>query len=83
MVGSQNSLKYRVFNGEWYYKNVNDGGVREGPFWVLVGAQMPAVLVEVGFITHPMEATRLVNSKYQKKLATGMANGIERYFVNN
>jgi len=49
----------------------------------LVGAQMPAVLVEVGFITHPTEAKRLVNSKYQKKLATGMANGIERYFVNN
>jgi N-acetylmuramoyl-L-alanine amidase len=65
------------------YKNVHDGGVREGPFWVLVGAQMPSVLVEVGFITHPTEAKRLVNSKYQKKLAMGMANGIERYFLNN
>ena len=65
------------------YKNVKDAGVREGPFWVLVGAQMPAVLVEVGFITHPTEAKRLVNNTYQKTLADGLANGIERYFLNN
>lgn len=65
------------------YKNVTDGGVREGPFWVLVGAQMPSVLVEVGFISHPTEARRLVNSKYQKVLVLGMADGIERYFDNN
>lgn len=65
------------------YKNVVDGGVREGPFWVLVGAQMPSVLVEVGFISHPTEARRLVDSEYQKELVLGMADGIERYFVNN
>lgn len=65
------------------YNDVTDGGVREGPFWVLVGAQMPSVLVEIGFISHPTEAARLVNSKYQKGLALGMADGIERYFVNN
>ncbi len=64
------------------YKNVKDGGVREGPFWVLVGAQMPSVLVEVGFVTHPTEATRLVNNHYRKTIAKGMANGIERYFAN-
>ena len=66
-----------------HYKNVKDGGVREGPFWVLVGAQMPAVLVEVGFISHPMEARRLVNRRYQNKMARGLANGVERYFANN
>ncbi len=65
------------------YSGVTDGGVREGPFWVLVGAQMPSVLVEVGFITHPTEAKRLVSAKYQKKLAYGLADGIERYFANN
>ncbi|NPA58846.1 MAG: N-acetylmuramoyl-L-alanine amidase [Epsilonproteobacteria bacterium] len=63
--------------------SVKDGGVREGPFWVLVGAQMPAVLVEVGFISNPNEARRLVSSRYQKNMALGMANGIERYFANN
>jgi len=65
------------------YKNIKDAGVRSGPFWVLVGAQMPAVLVEVGFITHPSEGKRLGNSKYQKKIAVGLANGVERYFLNN
>lgn len=65
------------------YDNVKDGGVREGPFWVLVGAQMPAVLVEVGFISHPVEAKRLVDDNYRKLMAQGMADGIERYFANN
>ncbi len=66
-----------------HYKGVNDGGVREGPFWVLVGAQMPAVLVEVGFITNPKEAKMLVNNSYRKRMAMGLADGVERYFENN
>ena len=66
-----------------HYKDVRDGGVREGPFWVLVGAQMPAVLVEVGFISNTVEAKRLVNTKYQQRLSIGIADGIERYFLNN
>ncbi len=65
------------------YSDVKDNGVREGPFWVLVGAQMPAVLVEVGFISHSDEARHLVNSGYQKILAEGLAEGIIRYFVQN
>jgi len=66
-----------------HYKDVKDNGVREGPFWVLVGAQMPAVLLEVGFISHPTEAKRMVSKKYQKYLAKGISEGIERYFINN
>ena len=66
-----------------HYKGVNDAAVKPAPFWVLVGAQMPAVLVEVGFITHPKEARRLVNSNYQQHLAKGLADGVARYFENN
>lgn len=65
------------------YKDVVDNGVKEGPFWVLVGAQMPSILVEVGFVTNPTEGARLVDSKYQQSLASGLAYGIERYFANN
>jgi len=65
------------------YKNVKDGGVREGPFWVLVGAQMPSVLIEVGFVTNPKEAKRLVNINYQKRFAKGIADGIDSYFIKN
>ena len=60
----------------------SDGGVREAPFWVLVGALMPAVLLEVGYITHPGEGELINNSKYQDALAKGLANGIDVYFSN-
>ncbi len=66
-----------------HYKDVRDGGVRGGPFWVLVGAQMPSVLVEVGFISHPSEAIRLVNKTYQQRFAQGLADGVNRYFLKN
>ena len=59
-----------------------DNGVREGPFWVLVGAQMPAALVEVGYITHTEEVKKLLSAAYQKRIAEGIATGIESYFAN-
>lgn len=64
------------------YKYIKDNGVRSAPFWVLVGAQMPSVLVEVGYITHPVEKKRLMSPKYQDAIAKGMAEGISTYFAN-
>lgn len=72
-----------LFSTRELYKDVVDGGVREGPFWVLVGAQMPSVLIEIGYITHPKEGKRLYNKRYQQKLAVGIANGIDAYFAKN
>jgi len=65
------------------FRGIKDGGVREAPFWVLVGAQMPAALVEIGYITNPMEGDRLYNPFYQKALAKGIYNGINNYFAKN
>ncbi len=65
------------------HKSVKDGGVREAPFWVLVGAQMPAALIEIGYITNPTESDRLANPFYQKLLAKGIVNGINNYFYHN
>jgi len=65
------------------YNDIKDGGVRPAPFWVLVGAGMPAVLVEVGYITNPTEAKRLFNPFYQNRIAKGFADGIESYFLKN
>lgn len=62
---------------------VKDGGVREAPFWVLVGAQMPAILIELGYITHKTEGKNLGKTAYQKKLAEGIANGVDAYFIKN
>ncbi len=63
--------------------DVDDGGVREAPFWVLVGALMPSVLVELGYITNPDESDKMFNPHYQKLLVEGMSDGVERYFSNN
>ncbi|PAF50779.1 hypothetical protein BKH43_04275 [Helicobacter sp. 13S00401-1] len=65
------------------YKDVVDGGVREGPFWVLAGALMPSVLIETGYNSNPIEAPRLINNDYQELLAIGIANGIRSYFAKN
>jgi N-acetylmuramoyl-L-alanine amidase len=75
---------YMLHNLKKYYgNNILDKGVREGPFWVLVGAQMPSILIEVGYISHPAESSNLYNKKYQKRLAKGISNGILSYFSKN
>ncbi len=66
-----------------HYSYIKDGGVRPAPFWVLVGTQMPAILIETGYLTNPVEVKRLFNSNYQKKLAYGIADGIDSYFRKN
>jgi len=65
-----------------YYRGVKDGGVRHAPFWVLVGASRPSILVEVGYISHPRERKRLFTPKYQELIAKGIAEGIDRYLNN-
>lgn len=62
--------------------SVEDGGVREAPFWVLVGATMPSVLIELGYISNPEECEKLFNPQYQKLLVEGISDGIDKYFNN-
>ena len=81
-IDIQRNMLYQLWN-VYGKKSINDHGVREGPFWVLVGAQMPAVLVEVGYISHPEESQRIKTKKYQEKIAHGMADGIKSYFRKN
>lgn len=54
-------------------------GVRQGPFWVLYGAQMPSILAEVSFITNPSEAKRLKGEKYRQEVAEALFRGIQAY----
>ena len=53
--------------------------IAQAPFFVLRGAGMPAVLLEVGFLTNAREAGMLVNPAYQQKIAQAMAAGIVNY----
>jgi N-acetylmuramoyl-L-alanine amidase len=64
-------------------------GTREAPFYVLMGAKMPSVLVEIGYITNSTESKRLRSDKYLNHLADGIVDGIltyksqiERYAMN-
>lgn len=75
--------QHLLYSTRKIYKDVVDGGVREGPFWVLVGAQMPSILLEIGYITHKEEGRRLFEKRYQKTLATGIADGVDAYFAKN
>ena len=63
--------------------HVKDGGVREAPFWVLVGATMPAILVECGYISNKNDSKNLASREYQKLIAEGVANGVDAYFLKN
>lgn len=58
------------------YRGVVDLGVKRGPFYVLVGAYMPCVLVETAFLTHPVEGRRLAGPAYRADLAEGLYAGI-------
>ncbi|MDR3346783.1 MAG: N-acetylmuramoyl-L-alanine amidase [Campylobacteraceae bacterium] len=75
--------QYILNNLKKNYTSVVDGGVREAPFWVLTGAQMPAVLLEVGYITDKTDRERMFDTKFQQILVVGLANGIESYFLKN
>jgi N-acetylmuramoyl-L-alanine amidase len=59
-----------------------DRGVRQAPFRVLMGATMPAVLVEVGFISNPDESERLRDALYQDRIVESLARAIESYLVD-
>lgn len=56
-----------------------DRRVRQAGFYVLSKAYMPAVLIELGFISHPQEARLLSNPSFQDKVAQGIARGLLRY----
>ena len=53
-----------------------DRGVQQAPFFVLMGLEAPAILVEVGFVSHPDEATKLNDAEYQGKLAKAVTAGV-------
>ncbi|MEO2167405.1 MAG: N-acetylmuramoyl-L-alanine amidase [bacterium] len=61
------------------WKGVDSLGTKTGPFFVLVGAYMPCILIEVGFLTHPLEGHRLSTRRYQNDLAEGITRGIRRF----
>ncbi len=61
------------------YTNVRSLGVKEAPFYVLIGAEMPSILVEVGFLSNIDDRRRLCSDSFRKNVAMGLFNGILNY----
>ena len=83
-IRESSKLAHQVQNGmvggaKKRYKGIRNLGVKQAPFYVLIGAQMPAVLVEVGFLSNRTERKRLISKAYQERLAVGICDGIKLY----
>ncbi|MEI6667932.1 MAG: N-acetylmuramoyl-L-alanine amidase [Acidobacteriota bacterium] len=60
-------------------KGLRDLGVKQAPFVVLIGASMPSVLVEIAFLTHPVEGQLLATDAYRQRIAEALLEGVTRY----
>jgi len=61
------------------YSRIRNKGVKQAPFYVLLGAQMPAILIETSFISNPRECKRLNNTGYQDQMSEAIVKGIKEY----
>lgn len=61
------------------YSNVEDLGAKGGPFWVLIGGEMPSVLVEISHLSNQEEENRLLTPAYRQHIAEGIFQGIIEY----
>lgn len=62
-----------------YGGQIKDKGVKQAPFYVLLGATMPSILVETGFLSNGTECKRLMDSAYQDRVCDGIVAGIRAY----
>lgn len=72
-------LAYSVHESLIAGTQAQDRGVQQAPFYVLMGLEAPAVLIEVGFVSHPREGDRLADAKYQQQIADSIAAGIKAF----
>jgi N-acetylmuramoyl-L-alanine amidase len=61
------------------YSFIKSKGVKQAPFYVLMGAQMPSILIETSFISNKRECERLNNPSYQDALCESIISGISKY----
>lgn len=61
------------------FSNIKDLGAKGGPFWVLIGAEMPSILVEISHLSNPRDESRLKNPLYLQQVAQGIYEGIMEY----
>ncbi len=59
--------------------NLRNRGVKQAPFRVLIGANMPAVLVELGFLSNPEEEQKLQSAPYRNRLVESLTRAVLRF----
>jgi N-acetylmuramoyl-L-alanine amidase len=81
-LAASSRLAYAIHERLVKVCGAEDRGVKQAPFYVLAGASMPAVLVEVGFISHQVESRRLRSGSYQEKVARAIADAVATWRAN-
>ncbi|MGD9305345.1 MAG: N-acetylmuramoyl-L-alanine amidase [Desulfobacterales bacterium] len=76
-VHVQSSIVSHLKSKRW--TRIKDKGVKQAPFYVLLGAQMPSILIETSFISNPRECKRLTDPTYQNRLCEAIVLGIKKY----
>ena len=61
------------------YTGIKDLGVKQAPFYVLLGARMPSILIETSFISNKLECKRLLTPSYQEDICNTIADGVQKY----
>lgn len=72
-------LAYSVHEELILETQAQDRGVQQAPFYVLMGLEAPAILVEVGFVSHPEEGKLLTDAAYQARLAKAISAGVGKF----
>jgi N-acetylmuramoyl-L-alanine amidase len=68
-----------VANIKPHYPSLQDRGVRTAPFYVLIGANMPSILAEIAFVSHPEEERMLKRSDHRERVAWSLCEGVRAY----
>ena len=63
-----------------HHEIIHDRGIKDGNLHVNRETNMPSALVEVGFIDNSNDAAKLKQERYRNQIATGIVNGIKKYF---
>jgi len=61
------------------YSGINNLGVKQAPFYVLLGARMPSILIETSFLSNKTECKRLMSDSYQTAICNAITDGVEKY----
>lgn len=81
------SLAFYIHDGIVHFLNekglsVTDRGIKQSLYRIFLRNEIPTTLVEVGFLTNPKEAKRLIDYRYRNLLAYGISKGIKEYILN-